>query len=147
MPSKKIRAKNKKTDTRTCKEILNTLPEIDVKPLLMKYMGHNNAFHKGSTSQKFIDTEMEPIDKKLLDNIKLFIDESQLYLNKKGKFKLTLLNQGIIKTRCQLVFVYANMLGIYERQQQIDKIMKKFGGDELMGQIIKEMACREAFSN
>jgi len=39
-------------------------------------------------------------------------------------------------------------LGIYNRQQAISKILKRFGEvDESMVEVIKEMACREAFSN
>ena len=83
MPSKKVRAKNKKADTRTHRDIIKTLPEIDVEPLMRKYMGHDNGFHKGSVSPEFIDVEMEPIDKELLDKIKLFIDDARLYLERK----------------------------------------------------------------
>jgi len=148
MPSKKVRAKNKKADTRTHKDIMETLPEIDIEPLMRKYMGHDHAFHKGSISSKFIDVEMEPIDKELLDKIKLFIDDSQLYLERKPGNKFTSVKKGLIKQRCQLVFVYGNMLGIYNRQQSINKILERFGEvDESMVEVIKEMACREAFSN
>ena len=146
----KSRSKNKKGDTRTYKEIFKTLPDIDVEPLMRKYMGHDNAFHKGSISQKFIDVEMEPIDKELLDKIKLFIDDSQLYLERKPKKnpnKMSAMTKVIIEERCRLVFVYANMYCIYNRQQAIDKILARFDGDEMMGKVIKEMACREAFSN
>lgn len=149
MPSKKVRAKNKKVDTRTHRDIMETLPEIDIEPLMRKYMGHDNAFHKGSVSPEFIEAEMEPIDKELLDKIKLFIDDSQLYLERKPlKNKNSAVRKGIIKERCKLVFVYGNMLGIYERQQAINKILERFGEvDESMVEVIKEMACREAFSN
>jgi len=151
MPSKKVRAKNKKADTRTHRDIMETLPEIDTEPLMRKYMGHDNAFHKGSVSPEFIDAEMDPIDKELLDKIKLFIDDSQLYLERKPKKpgnKMSLVRKGLIKERCKLVFVYGNMLGIYNRQQAISKILKRFGEvDESMVEVIKEMACREAFSN
>jgi len=146
MPSKKVRAKNKKADTRTHKDIMETLPEIDIEPLMRKYMGHDHAFHKGSVSQEFIDAEMDPIDKELLDKIKLFIDDAQLYLERKPGNKLTSVRKGLLTQRCQLVFVYANMSDIYERQQKVNKIMEGFAGDELMGKVIKEIACRTAFS-
>ena len=130
MPSKKIRSRKKKGDVRNKSEVYKSLWKIgqeigDTKPLMKKYMGHDNAFHNGSISKEFIDTEMEPIDKALMDKIKLYIDEVNLWREKTEHHKPNIIFKTLTLKQVQLVYVYANMKTIYDRQQAINKILER----------------------
>ena len=129
MPSKKIRSRKKKGDVRTKSDVYKSLWKIgqeigDIEPLMKKYVGHDNAFHNGSMTKEFIDTETEPIDKALMDKIKLYIDEVHLWREKTEHQKANIIFKTITMKQFQLVYVYANMSLIYDRQQAIQKIFE-----------------------
>tara|TARA_R110000824_G_scaffold315496_5_gene502643 strand:- start:584 stop:1012 length:429 start_codon:yes stop_codon:yes gene_type:complete len=142
MPSKKIRSRKKKGDVRTKSDVYKSLWKIgqeigDPKPLMIKYMRHHKEFHGGLANAKrgiynetmtkeFIDMEMDPIDKELIDKIKLYIDEVNLWREKSENIKCNIIFKRVTLKQVQLVSAYYYMLDIYNRQQAIDKILERF---------------------
>jgi hypothetical protein len=137
MPSKKQRARVKKSNVETrkpikiYKELLKM--DFDMKTIMMTYMGHQNIFEdktfntlSDDNKKKWIEVEMEPVDKELLDKIKLFIDDSQILLDMiVKKPSVRDIWKEICSQRCQLVYVWANMDCLYRRQEQVNKILSR----------------------
>ena len=132
MPSKKQRARSKKSNVETRKpmKIYKQLlkMDFDMKTLIMTYMGHQNTFENKSWEEniKWIDVEMKPVDKELLDKIKLFIDDSQILMDMIVKKPAAIdMWKEICSQRCKLVYVFANMDCLYRRQEQVNKILTR----------------------
>ena len=91
-------------------------------------MGHQNTFENKSWEEniKWIDVEMKPVDKELLDKIKLFIDDSQILMDMIVKKPAAIdMWKEICSQRCKLVYVFANMDCLYRRQEQVNKILTR----------------------
>ena len=136
MPSKKIRSRKKADQSnRTKTQVYNSLWKLgqeigDVETLMKKYMRHEAIFHsvkKGSLTKEFIETEMKPIDKELMDKIKLYLDEVMLWKSKSNSRKMHPVSERHFGNMCKLTFVWYGMTRIYDRQQAINKILDRLG--------------------
>ena len=128
MPSKKQRARSKKSNVETRKpmKIYKQLLKMDFD--MKTLMGHQNTFENKSWEEniKWIDVEMKPVDKELLDKIKLFIDDSQILMDMIVKKPAAIdMWKEICSQRCKLVYVFANMDCLYRRQEQVNKILTR----------------------
>ena len=120
-------------DTRKPMQIYKSLLKMELKyePLKNPVIGHTARMNaKSATADDFkrvVDVEMTDVDVKYLEDLRLWVKESGI-LQSKMDFKKGDehgIKGEILRERCQRVVELAEMETLYERQQEVEKILSK----------------------